>query len=171
MSSDASEPRIIANLLIGSDGATTLNGSSKALTNKADRERFHQLREKARAICIGGSTFRSEPYEKVPLPLYVSSRGTSVTLANLRDVYPLSPTELVKLALATEGAPILIEGGPNFLTELIESAQIDELHITRSPTSGDDNYFDETHLNQNYKCLESNEVDGVRFEIWSPINR
>lgn len=163
--------RVIANLVIGANGATVAQESSRALTNKADRERFHQLRARARAICIGGATYRSEPYKNPPLPLYIASRETAISPTASTNTYQLSPTELVELALRDEGAPVLIEGGVKFLEDLIENRIIDEFHITRSPNHGDANYFDEKHLRQNYKCLSSEAIEGTTFELWIPNSK
>ncbi len=164
-----SPTRVIANLVIGQNGATVAQGSSRALTNRADRERFHQLRERARAICIGGATYRAEPYSKSPLPLYVASRESSPSKASSMNFYRLSPTELVELALEKEGAPVLVEGGVRFLKELIEKQRIDEFHITRSPHLGDESFFDKDSLRLNYKCANTEVKTGVNFELWVPI--
>ena len=40
----------MANLVIGSNGMSTLAGSSRGLSSPADRARFHQLRQAAEAI-------------------------------------------------------------------------------------------------------------------------
>ena len=164
-----SPARVIANLVVGQNGATVAQGSSRALTNRTDRERFHQLRASARAICIGGTTYRCEPYSKPPLPLYVSSREPSPSEASSINFYHLSPTELVELALEKEGAPVLVEGGVRFLEELIEKQRIDEFHITRSPHLGDESFFDEDCLRLNYKCVNTEAKAGTNFELWVPI--
>lgn len=171
MANFSSQPQVIANLVIGANGATEAMGSSRGLTTKLDRERFHQLRERAQAICIGGATFRSEPYEKTPLPLYVASTNAQSHSATSIHFHKLSPLQLVELALRSEGAPVLIEGGIKFLEGLIDTGKIDEFHITRSPKHGDGSFFDEDNLNRNYRCLVSDEVDGTKFEIWFPLNR
>ena len=171
-------PRVIANLLVGGNGATVKAGSSKALTNSADRRRFHALRSLAKAIVIGGSTYRNEPYQRNAkdrtLPIYVSSVKTQYLidqeLALGVTFASVSPTRLVARALEEVGSPILIEGGVNFLHELIENRIIDELHITRVQVDGDDYYLDESLLSKNYK-LELQEQEGeTNFEIWRPIS-
>jgi riboflavin biosynthesis pyrimidine reductase len=70
--------RITANLVIGADGATVLEGSSKALSSQADRSRFHALRERASTILIGGNTARNEPYAKTPVPLVIVSASNQI---------------------------------------------------------------------------------------------
>lgn len=167
----SSQARVIANLVIGANGATSARGSSRTLSNKPDRERFHQLRAGVRAICIGGATYRSEPYSNPPIPLYVSSQGLSVAAAASTHIHDLPPIKLVELAVNAEGAPVLIEGGINFLQDLIENEKIDQLHITRSPSRGDENFFDENRLRNHY-ILSSSESSGeTKFELWIPINQ
>ena len=70
--------RVLANLVLGSDGSTTLDGSSKALSSASDRKRFHELRTLASAILIGGNTARTEPYASTPVPLVVVTRSGEI---------------------------------------------------------------------------------------------
>ena len=69
---------LYANLVIGQDGSTTRNGTSKNLSSAEDRKRFHQLRSGVEAIVIGGKTARLEPYAQTPAPLYVISRAREI---------------------------------------------------------------------------------------------
>lgn len=159
--------RVRANLIVGKNGMTALAGSSRPLSNPEDRKRFHALRRSASAIAIGGSTFRSEPYAKSPIPLYVSTRGEVLSSANVQ-FHNLSPLDLVELALAENDGVILIEGGVNFLDELIKAEVIDELNITRVEKDGDGFPFSDTELVRHYR-LEKNEKSGdTVFELWRP---
>ncbi|NDD79304.1 MAG: pyrimidine reductase, partial [Actinobacteria bacterium] len=63
--------KVSANLIVGSDGSTSINGSSMGLSNDEDRRRFQQLRQKSDLIVIGGNTARREPYKRTPVPLYI----------------------------------------------------------------------------------------------------
>ena len=65
---------------------------------------------------------------------------------------------------------ILVEGGANFLMELISALAIDELLITRVERSGDENFFDEELLSTNYRLNSSNEIDDAIFENWVPAH-
>lgn len=169
------QPEILANLLVGSNGATTKDGSSKALTHPLDRERFHKLRQRARAIVIGGSTFRNEPYlrstsrdNENEIPLYVATRISG--LVNPNTIFSsLNPILIVRQALSDAGSPILIEGGVNFLRELIAATLIDELYITRVEKVGDGLFLDEDFLTSKYALLEWQDEGEIRFEIWRPI--
>ena len=159
--------RVRANLLVGGNGMTTLAGSSRPLSNAADRRRFHTLRESAGAIAIGGSTYRNEPYSKSSIPLYVSTRSQGLTGVNARFLN-LSPFELVKLALSENARDLLVEGGVNFLSELIEREAIDELNITRVQKDGDGYPFDEAQLERHYQLVSSEKSGDTVFELWRP---
>lgn len=162
----------MANIVLASNGATSSRGQSKALTGPADRLRFHELRKRARAICIGGATFRTEPYSKTPLPLYIATRSlNNLPESTLGAAYEISPKELLAIAIKREGVPVLVEGGINFITPLMKDSLIDEFYVTRSPQSGDDGFFDEELLNARYHLAESESSDGYKFETWLPINR
>ena len=69
---------VLANLVLGSDGSTSLDGSSKSLSSTEDRRRFHELRTRASAILIGGNTARTEPYATTPVPLVVITRSGNI---------------------------------------------------------------------------------------------
>lgn len=146
---------------------TTLAGSSRLLSNPEDRRRFHALRESASAIAIGGSTFRSEPYSKTTLPLYVSTRGKDLSGSSAK-FFNLSPLKLVELALSEIDGVILIEGGVNFLAELIERRAIDEINITRVQKNGDGYPFNQAHLELYYQLEQSENSGDTVFELWIP---
>jgi riboflavin biosynthesis pyrimidine reductase len=174
--SNADAVRLIANLLVASNGATTKLGRSAPMSPPSDRKRFHALRSRARAIVIGGNTFRKEPYSKCALPLYVATsqpEGQFLDETNvgpLRRLLNLAPADLVDVALAEQGAPILVEGGARFLYPLIEKSLIDTFYITRITEDGDGNFFDESHLSKTYRLELSEVEDGATFEIWKPLN-
>ena len=163
-------PRVRANLLVGGNGMTTLEGSSRPLSNSADRKRFHALRDSACAIVIGGSTYRSEPYSRTPIPLYVSTRVKELSGSNTKFLN-LSPLKLVELALSEVDGVILIEGGVNFLSELIGSEVIDEFNITRVQKNGDGYPFSETQLQHHYQLELSEKSGDAVFELWRPRKR
>jgi dihydrofolate reductase len=163
---------ILANLVVGANGATTLDGSSRRLSFPADRERFKNLRAIARALVIGGQTYRTEPYEKVSIPLYVATRrdavGSNLINANFIDK---TPTEVIDQALKEQGYPILIEGGINFISELIGKRTITTLFLTRSQTAGDSLFLDEKLLRSNYELVVAEPVSGGSLETWKPISQ
>lgn len=162
--------RVRANLVVGSNGMTTYEGSSKSLSSSEDRARFHEIRSTSEVILIGGSTFRNEPYSKCPRPLYISSRGSNLKGEKVHS-FNLSPSELLAKAISEGYKEILIEGGVQFLNGLIDKALIDEFHITRSEIAGDGNKFDETSLGAKYKLLSQSTSNKTKFEVWVPINQ
>jgi dihydrofolate reductase len=110
------------------------------------------------------------------LPLYVATSQSEgkildeTTVNPLRRLLNLAPADLVDVALAEHGAPILVEGGAKFLHPLIEKSLIDTFYITRITEDGDDNFFDERHLSMTYRLEYSEIEDGATFEIWKPLN-
>ena len=58
----AARPYVLANMVSSADGRATLAGKSGGLSNEADRELFHALREQVDAILVGTGTLRTERY-------------------------------------------------------------------------------------------------------------
>ena len=161
--------KVVANLVVARNQMTVKDGSSKALSNVDDRKRFHELRKSAKAIAIGGATYRNEPYQKASLPLYVSTRHVK-HLGSGAIFLDLSPTELVKRASSEIRGTLLVEGGVNFLRELIEERMIDEFYLTRSDADGDDLRFDDELLRENYRLSASENLGNFVFQIWRPLS-
>lgn len=162
--------KILANLLIAANGATTKDGRSAPLSPASDRKRFHALRLQARALVIGGNTYRNEPYAKTGLPLYIATHHSLAIEESepRKHVCDRAPQEVVNLALIEQGSPILIEGGVRFVEPLITSKAIDLFYITRSPVMGDGDYFDETGLRTNYQLTNIETEGDLHFELWQP---
>jgi riboflavin biosynthesis pyrimidine reductase len=53
---------VLANMVSSADGHATLAGKSGGLSNEADRELFHALREQVDAVLVGTGTLRTERY-------------------------------------------------------------------------------------------------------------
>jgi dihydrofolate reductase len=160
------EVKTMANILLARNLATSLGGSSRELSPKSDRIRFHQIRMQAKAILIGGQSFRNEPYSKLSLPLYISSRTLSESASGGQFIFNQEPAWLINRALLEQGAPVLIEGGVNFISSLITQSLIDLFYITRVDQDGDGHFFDESDLLKNYERQSSQITDGASFEIW-----
>jgi len=156
----------MANILLAKNLATSLGGSSRALSPESDRIRFHQIRTLAKAILIGGQSYRNEPYSKLSLPLYISSRTLSEGSSDSQFIFNQEPAWLIKRALLEQGSPVLIEGGVNFIASLITQSLIDFLYITRVNQDGDGHFFDESQLLQNYERQSIEIIDGASFESW-----
>ena len=160
------EVKTMANILLARNLATSLGGSSRELSPKSDRIRFHQIRTLAKAILIGGQSYRNEPYSKLSLPLYISSRTLNEGAAGNKFIFNQDPAWLINRALLEQGYPVLIEGGVNFISNLITESLIDLLYITRVNQDGDGHFFDESQLLKNYQRQSIEDIDGASFESW-----
>ena len=160
------EVKTMANILLARNLATSLGGSSRALSPKSDRIRFHQIRTLAKALLIGGQSYRNEPYSKLSLPLYISSRTLNEGAAGNKFIFNQDPAWLINRALLEQGCPVLIEGGVNFISNLIAESLIDLLYITRVNQDGDGHFFDESQLLKNYQRQSIEVIDDVSFESW-----
>lgn len=159
--------RVLANMVIGANGATSLNHDSAELSPPADRKRFHEIRKMSTALVVGGNTFRREHYSKAPMPVYVATQTpTSSTSTSIFIV--AAPEIVVRKALEESNGAVLIEGGIRFIAPLLAKGVIDRLFLTRSPISGDGDFFDFENLHRNYQLDSSNKVDDVTFEEWTP---
>ena len=158
---------ILANLVLGSDGSTTLDGSSKSLSSAEDRKRFHELRAQASAILIGGNTARSEPYAKTPVPLVVISRSgdlpESVRSNPKVHIWQLDPISAVHKAADQFGGNILVEAGMSLIQELLIANKIDELYLTLSQKSGGENVYDLGALTRDFTVESSEKIAGETF--------
>jgi dihydrofolate reductase len=160
------EVKTMANILLARNLATSLGGSSRELSPKSDRIRFRQIRTLAKAILIGGQSYRNEPYSKLSLPLYISSRTLNEGAAGNKFIFNQDPAWLINRALLEQGYPVLIEGGVNFISSLIAESLIDLLYITRVNQDGDGHFFDESQLLENYQRQSIEDIDGASFESW-----
>lgn len=159
--------RVLANLVLGSDGSTTLDGSSKALSSASDRKRFHELRALASVILIGGNTARTEPYASTPVPLVVITRSgeipESVRSNPKAQIWELDPVSAANRADEEFGGNILVEGGMRLVQELLIANQIDELYLTLSKKSGGENVYDLSALTRDFTVESTEKVDGETF--------
>jgi riboflavin biosynthesis pyrimidine reductase len=137
---------IVANFVIGTDGSYS---PSRELTVPEDRARFHQIREQAALILVGGNTAREEPYATINQELLVITRQ-SLSQFDLKlienekvrffinqeqySVPEIAALESEKLWRQYQGGKyLLVEGGPSIIAELISACLLDTLFLTRSP--------------------------------------
>ena len=142
---------IIANLILGRDGGTSIGGRSAPLSSSSDRKRFHELRAMSDAIVIGGETARCEPYGKTPVPLIVVTRSQEVPGAARANPLAQLSNEGISETLRSardQFHTVLIEAGANFVAEALAADLIDDLYITQVQTPADGPYFD-------CSCLDS----------------
>lgn len=136
--------RVAANLVIGADGSTTRDGSSRGLSFEADRQRFQQLRGEFDVILIGGNTARNEPYSKTPIPLIVLTHGglpKRIAGNPLAQAWGQALDQAIPRATQTFGN-VLIEAGPNLVQPGLEQRLISELFLTISDTTGGENLIE-----------------------------
>lgn len=117
------EGTLRATMVIGRNGATSVDGHSKLLSNPEDRRMYHLLRDQCDAIVVGKNSHHL--YDKVSKPVFVLSRDV-----NLRE-------QLERLF--DQGfRRLLCEGGATVLSALLQDDLIDELYLTMAPINGDD---------------------------------
>ena len=159
--------RVLANLVLGSDGSTSLDGSSKSLSSTEDRRRFHELRTRASVILIGGNTARTEPYATTPVPLVVITRAgnipESVRGNPKAQIWELDPVSAIEKAQKEFGGHVLVEGGMGLVEELLVRNQIDELYLSLSKKSGGENVYDLSALTRDFTVESSEKIDGETF--------
>lgn len=161
---------VTANLIVGHDGSTTLNGSSTALSTEADRLRFHQLRDHQELIIIGGNTARREPYKRTPIPLYILTHA-KVRLQpknQLAKQFQLSPAQLLteisnNFQSQTSPINVLVEAGPKLLMQMIDQTLIDFLHLTINLRKQGENQISISELVKNFELSESEVIEDCEF--------
>lgn len=109
------EMTVIASLVVGSNGATSLDGLSRGLSTEADRARFLQRHRSAAAFIIGKQSALVENYRQSDVPIFIFTRSSQkielphplmqqVTVdRNLREI-----TQLIDLRISGD---IVVEAG------------------------------------------------------------
>jgi len=169
---------VTANLIVGHDGSTTLNGSSTALSTEADRLRFHQLRDHQELIIIGGNTARREPYKRTPIPLYILTHA-KVRLQpknQLAKQFQLTPAQLLteisnNFQSQTSPINVLVEAGPKLLMQMIEQTLIDLLYLTINLRKQGENQISIGELVKNFELLESEVIEDCEFRKYKKLAR
>lgn len=158
---------VIASLVIGENGATTVGGISTPLSSPADRERFIARHRSAAAFIIGKNSARIESYSKSNVPIFIFSRNNEhlhfdhpnmqqVTVdRNLREI-----TELIDLRIDGD---IVVEAGIGLLIPMIEVGAIDILELSITPISGDGNFVDVEGLLNRFEIAKDVVIDGTRL--------
>jgi riboflavin biosynthesis pyrimidine reductase len=158
---------VIASLVVGANHATSKDGSSRALSTPADRERFLRRHRAASAFIIGKKSAVTENYQGASVPIFVFSRSSTP----LHFTHPLMQQVTVDRDLGElthridQRIPgeIVIEAGPTLLMALVEEGVVDLLELSISPIEGDGDFIDVEKLLKNF-TIENNEVvDGTRL--------
>jgi riboflavin-specific deaminase-like protein len=144
----ADRPYTIVNFVASADGHAAFQGRSRGLSDPADRELFHGLRERVDAIIVGTSTLRLERYGRVvrdpdrrrrraasglnpePLTCIVSRSGDVPTDIPLfadpgSRVVMFTPAGLETSALAAEVDVVRIDPGQLTLTTVLRRLRAD----------------------------------------------
>jgi riboflavin biosynthesis pyrimidine reductase len=169
---------VSANLIVGIDGATTVNGSSIGLSNDEDRQRFHQLRGESDLILIGGNTARREPYKRTPIPLYILTHS-KVKLQpknQLAKQFQLTPKQLLeevggKFESSSElPIKLLVEAGPKLLLEMISQSLVDYLYLTVSLNKKGENKVDIDELTKDFRLGRNETKKDYEFRYYEKLS-
>ena len=162
---------IRANLVLGEDGQSTFEGSSKALSSRFDRAKFHAIRAESQVILIGGNTARIEPYGKTPVRLIVLSKSGDIPVSvqgnTSAEIWNLSPAQAIS-RLRDEGVErILVEAGISIVRELSAENLLDGIYVTHTNFDKGENVVDIESLTQNMVIESAEDSDGESFMYYS----
>lgn len=170
--------KVSANLIVGSDGSTSINGSSMGLSNAEDRRRFQQLRLKSDLIVIGGNTARREPYKRTPIPLYILTHS-KIKLQPKNQFarqFQLSPSELIdeiaKNFKSIKGQipiNILVESGPKLLLAMIEESLVDDLYLTVNLNKIGENRLSIEEMTKSFKLISKEIIEQCEFRQYKKL--
>lgn len=164
---DEKMAQVMASLVVGSDGSTIKGGSSRQITSGADRSQFLTRRRNADFILIGGKTASAEPYLQTPVPVVVVSRSTINILASNQSAHwwNASLAEALRQGREAFGPNVLVEGGANLITELIELRLLDGIYLSVTPESGGEGVIDYQKLLSRFENITQRESDGTTFFV------
>lgn len=156
---------VVATLVVSHDGATSKEFTSAGVSSKEDRKIFLERRRSVDCIIIGGNTARHEPYNRTPVPLVVVSRSLVNPVAgnHLAHLWNCTPAQAVEKAQKIFGENILIEGGINFINELLEKNLLDGIEVSVTPATGGENIIDWKSLLQKFSQVTKREVTDTTF--------
>lgn len=162
---------IRANLVLGASGQSTHHGSSKALSSRLDRARFHQIRSESEAIVIGGATARIEPYAKTPIRLIILSASGNIpdaVRANpMAEIWNLSPDKAITLLREQGAERILIEAGRSIIHYLAERSLLDGIYLTQNNLDIGENAIDLETITQGMRLVSAEDGDGESYLFYS----
>lgn len=152
-------------LVVGADGSTTKNYSSKGVSSPADRKAFLSRRREFDVILIGGNTARNEGYGRTPCPLVIISHSdiSPVPENKLAHLWNLSPAAALMRAREEFGERVLIEAGVAIVNELLADNLIDEFFLSVTPVQDGENLIDWRGILAGFLHVEKSEIDGTLF--------
>lgn len=161
------EMTVIASLVVGSNGATSLNGRSSGLSTAPDRARFLERHRSAAAFIIGKRSAAIESYAASQVPIFIFTRSTQQLILahplmqqvtvdrNLAEI-----TQLIDLRITGE---IVVEAGISLLRALIDVGAVDILELSISPIEGDGDFINVEELLSHFVVASDYDVDGTRL--------
>ncbi len=165
-------PLVRANLVQGQSGQFVDSyGSSRGLSNEIDLARLLQLRKLCDVLVTDGETARLENY-RVPASCdlaVVTKRGFSPSVSGSSKSYlelKLSPAEAIANLVSRGYERILLEVGPNVLSELIRFGLVNQLCLTNTASSNPNLL---TLGVSQAELLFDESVDDTRFTVWGQI--
>lgn len=155
----------IATLVVGRDGSTTKDATSRNISSSVDRAFFLNLRRQVDVIIIGGNTARNEPYSRTPVPLIICSRSSinPVVENEKSELWNCSPGEAIDKARKLFGENVLIEGGARMIVELVKDQKIDHLKLSITEVIGGENVLDWQLLLAKFKYVEMQQIEDTQF--------
>jgi len=158
---------VFATLVVGSDGSTSKNGSSREIASSTDRSDFLARRRSVDFILIGGKTARSEPYHRTPVPVVIASRSFLNPLSDNRNAHwwNCTPVEALERGIRMFGGNVLVEAGANFIEQLITARALDGIYLSLTTASGGDEKIDYRDLLEHFEEIESADQADTTFYI------
>ena len=153
---------VIATLVVGANGATSLKGSSTGLSTQADRERFLQLHRSAGAYIVGRKSASVESYKNSLAPLFIFTRQPIPNIAGEVDVSQGFERAVREISNA-HPSPIVVESGVSLMMAMINDGVIDQLQLSLSPIVGDGDFIDLDQLLELFEIESDIEIDGTRL--------
>ena len=156
---------VFASLVVGTDGATSKDGSSRAISSGVDRTAFLARRRTVDFIFIGGQTARTEPYHRTPVPVVVSSRSMVNALADnrLAHWWNLSPVAAIEKGVNRFGPKVLVESGALMLQHLLSVRMLDGIYLSVTDVNGGDDLVNFEELLQNFLDIDRQKIGDTLF--------
>lgn len=163
---------LIATLVLGRNGAASLNGGSTLLSTPPDRARFLALHRRAAAYIIGRESASIESYQKSSSPIYVLSRSReAIELAHPRmeQVFVSEVPgendleEVTRVIAAKNSGDVVIEAGPSLLLALVRCGAVDELELSITSNDGDGDFINLEELLSFFEIIEDAQIDDTRL--------
>ena len=156
---------VFASLVVGADGATTKDGSSRAISSGIDRSAFLARRRAVDFIFIGGQTARTEPYHRTPVPVVVASRSLINALADnrLAHWWNLSPSQAIEKGIKNFGPNVLVESGARMLEQLLSANLLDGIYLSVTDVTGGEDLINYEELLKHFANINRQVIDDTIF--------